>query len=553
MRLDDFEQGIDPVILGRGRSYYEDGRVLDLEEIAPGRWSAQVEGSLLYEVSLTSGPDGRLAWTCDCPYDWGPVCKHVAAVLLALTKTAPRKGQKKETRADRVRAALQTLSDQERFDLLLELALEDRQLAHMIELRYGPVKETSKEAQERLVREALRRGRGRYEDFDDDEGALRAAEALAEVLNRAARLRRQGHLAQAVSFYKVLLEEVLAALDEIDDSEGALGDCLYTAVIDMGLLAGELPLEERAALFDYCLAMATSETVLDTDFAWDLVEAALHMGETAAQRQAAFAVLDQMVAREDGSSWTHAHAQERAAGIKLSVIQEQDGDAAAQAFMEAHVHYESMRLALARLHLQNGDTAAARRLCLAWLDKPLPSKQGLRPRFWQILLETAVAEGDRAEQTRLNETLFLESGDFTYYEQMKELFGAEAWPARCAALLERIRRGSYWQVDLGEICLREEMWGALLRYVVAHPQTIDAYHEALAPHLPRELSALYEQLARTTLEHHINRGAYRQVCHFLQRMQALGEEVRAAELAAEFRMTYKKRRALQEELNRVFG
>jgi hypothetical protein len=36
-------------------------------------------------------------------------------------------------------------------------------------------------------------------------------------------------------------------------------------------------------------------------------------------------------------------------------------------------------------------------------------------------------------------------------------------------------------------------------------------------------------------------------------MQALGEEVRAAELAAEFRMTYKKRRALQEELNRVFG
>jgi len=35
--------------------------------------------------------------------------------------------------------------------------------------------------------------------------------------------------------------------------------------------------------------------------------------------------------------------------------------------------------------------------------------------------------------------------------------------------------------------------------------------------------------------------------------QALGAEVRGAELVAEFRATYKNRRALREELDKAFG
>ena len=50
MRLEDFENGISAVIFRRGEDYYENGLVEDLEEVAPGRWCAVVEGTTDYET-----------------------------------------------------------------------------------------------------------------------------------------------------------------------------------------------------------------------------------------------------------------------------------------------------------------------------------------------------------------------------------------------------------------------------------------------------------------------------------------------------------------------
>lgn len=51
---------------------------------------AEVSGSEdeSYLVELDFSEDGEVEdWSCDCPYDWGDVCKHTAAVLLAVQET----------------------------------------------------------------------------------------------------------------------------------------------------------------------------------------------------------------------------------------------------------------------------------------------------------------------------------------------------------------------------------------------------------------------------------------------------------------------------------
>ena len=114
--------------LPRGRSYVRNGSVVDLQ-VAPGRVTALVSGSAMYDVTVTVAPVPRAHWnaickdcagaidslvellqgrfskgvmtrlceektglfpspkeilfTCSCP-DWASMCKHVAAVLYGI-------------------------------------------------------------------------------------------------------------------------------------------------------------------------------------------------------------------------------------------------------------------------------------------------------------------------------------------------------------------------------------------------------------------------------------------------------------------------------------
>lgn len=81
--LDNFESFVPYKILQRGQEYYEMGTVSHLVETYPGKWEAIVEGTENYSVEV-SIENGELDyWDCDCPYD-GEICKHVVATLLAI-------------------------------------------------------------------------------------------------------------------------------------------------------------------------------------------------------------------------------------------------------------------------------------------------------------------------------------------------------------------------------------------------------------------------------------------------------------------------------------
>jgi uncharacterized Zn finger protein len=557
LTLANFEESIDPTILQRGRSYYANGRVIGLSEIDTGSWQATVEGAYMYQVNVSIAPDGALDWSCDCPYDWGPVCKHVTAVLYGLEEapilndvtdpSAP--GRPRKSQADRVRDALDALSDDQIHDLLLELVLKDRELTNLVLARYGSA-EQGQEAYHQLVRDSLRVGQGRH-DFLDYRGAIKAADGVYIVLGRAETYARQGQPAQAIVIYQAVIEEVVPAVAQADDSAGALSGCVSTALYGLQDLVGQLAPAARAELFDYCLSEAPKERYAGWDWRWDLVSIAVEMATTDQQRTALFAALDQIAVGRGDSGWLADYDQERAAEIKLSFIQRHEGDEAALAFLEEHIHHERLRMALARMHLQRGDLAMARQVCQEWLDHPDPGRPGLRKDFLAILLDIAEVSGDRSEQIRLADTLFLETDRFEYYELLKELIGPVRWVAYRPDFLGRASANRW--VDMAELYLAEEMWDELLAYVQDRPYAAPRYHEQLGQRFPEELSTIYERLALDALASRVNRSGYQEACGYLRRMQALGQGERVAELVAQWREQYKRRSALMDELNKAFG
>ena len=90
MNLHDFELGIEHQILERGLDYFENDFVETVESIGFGEIEATVFGTEDYRVYLKiDGNNNLLNWDCSCPYDWGPICKHVVAVLYYLRENPP--------------------------------------------------------------------------------------------------------------------------------------------------------------------------------------------------------------------------------------------------------------------------------------------------------------------------------------------------------------------------------------------------------------------------------------------------------------------------------
>lgn len=81
IKLENFEEEVHLLITERGKEYFDANQVLMLKQ-TPDGWSAVIEGSETYHV-LLEGHDVITNWNCTCPFEHGPVCKHVAAVFFA--------------------------------------------------------------------------------------------------------------------------------------------------------------------------------------------------------------------------------------------------------------------------------------------------------------------------------------------------------------------------------------------------------------------------------------------------------------------------------------
>ena len=152
-----------PHILERGRVYFEEGRVSELERTEDG-YVAIVEGTEEYEVEILLEGDSVEDMLCDCPYaEDGNTCKHMAAVLFAVAaEPAEKKAPTTKKRLTPV-GLVEKIPDGQLRPLLTELISADEKLYRALLLRYGET--TLDECMKTLKRELA----SIYRDSDDFE------------------------------------------------------------------------------------------------------------------------------------------------------------------------------------------------------------------------------------------------------------------------------------------------------------------------------------------------------------------------------------------------
>ena len=173
------------------------------------------------------------------------------------------------------------------------------------------------------------------------------------------------------------------------------------------------------------------------------------------------------------------------------------------------------------------------------------------------LLEIYILLKDHKNVVKSAEDLFYNGRDaMKYYHLLKKETEPENWTTRLEALLSRRKKDSLMGFPnhvRAQIYIEEEYWDRLLHLVEnASIDGLQTYEKYLKPRFPGDLMHLYMQKITEYAAHNMGRNHYRYVADMLKKLRSYPDGNRTVDqLLAEFKIKYKARRAMMEELNGV--
>lgn len=567
MNLNDFEEHISPEIIDRGYDYFISECVDGLEEVASGMWLAEVHGSEIYTVEVNTKRKKIEGWDCDCPYDYGPVCKHVVAVIYAIAeKMEHDKKQKpaskgKKPDKDKVRKIGEKVSREDLWCFILDLfktdrSIKNRFIAHFAEL----LDEDPTLKYKTIVRNYYKAAQGRH-GFIDYRSASQLTKPLYELAEKAADLLAEGNKIECLAICKSLIEEVPVFIHNMDDSDGGAGDIVFLAFDTLTQLAETAPPMLKDELFDYVIVEFSKQKYHDFGFEDHFLDLLPNLISSEEQEAKFMAMVDRQIETENEKSYSH-YAVSRLKKTKVDYLLQNQREEEAFALIEEDQHLPDFREILIDRAISKKDYETAKNYCNEGIGSAREENLYGNIQRWQVKLHAiAKLEGNTPDQRKWSEKLFFGNHyNMEWYRELKSTWPNQKWAEPCEELIIKIKgqnkRGWYGEADaLARIFVEENYKDRLLKLLQLNSgniQFVEQYSQVLWKQYPGELLELYTQGISESIKQ-TGRKQYRQVAAYLRKMKNLkGGDERVYALLKQFLNEYSNRPAMKEEFRKAF-
>lgn len=560
--LTQFEQYIDEAILKRGFQYFKKGHVHEPEEISPGVYEAIVEGSEDYTVQLTLKNGIITEYVCDCPYDFGPVCKHVAAVIFYLqqdelelgnkTKRAKTsqtsKPAKRKTIAEQVDELLEKVTRAELKQFVREQVSQNAQFRNLFLSSFA--QHNSNESKELYVKQmkSILKTASDRDGFIDWSAAKLVGIAVDNLLESARKQIDNCNYKSAVFICTAVMEQMTEALQYADDSNGEIGGRIDAAYEMLYNIAQEQSSEEiRKLIIEYCFTSFDKQIYSGWDWHIGILRLAALLLKTEEETERIFKQIDK--------SQMSDYEMERARKIKYEILLKTKGENAAEKYLEQNITNSKLRRVAIQKALEKRDFEKAASLAENGVSYDLKDRPGLAKEWYDWLLKIAQAQNDSEKIIKYARLLFIDNfrNEQDYYMIMKQQVKPEEWNAFVEAVIQDITTKKQW-LDIGliaSIFIKEEWWDRLLELVKKSPDlnTIDRYEKYLFKNYSTEMIELYANGILNYMKNSMGRDHYKNACRYIRKIIKMGGRDKANGIISYLRAEYPKRKALMEELD----
>lgn len=514
-----------PWILARGQEYFDDGRVVELENDG-FIIRAEVSGSQVYRVEIHRSGERVIRMSCDCPHAAsGENCKHMAAVLIAVDEKVI------EERLDWQTALAQMPEAQVR-ELLRSLAAEDGALQdRIVRMVSGPGNDPEQwqDALEQIISDHT----GYHGWLDYDQGydcMVEIAEYLEECLPS---LLTGGQVVDAAKL--VMTVYGVAFGQDMDDSDGGLSVVSDTCREALAQVLSLTDDQQERKIF-YLL----HEFLEDSDWDWgssDLEALILSLDWSRELQQKNLEWLDEKL--DSVRMPLRAELMERMGASKAEII----------AWWEQYRENDSAYRPLLRLYEEENPGKAI------GLVREKRERETVE---WRIVDYTKTLLGllEKSQQQVEYEAelrhlvMNLKCQDVEYLSRLKKNTPSEQWSAVFEILLidakypsERMRlyhfEGKYTEL-FTELCQHSSF------------RDFQIYENDLRQWNPERTLKLYTELLKREMDKSCDRKQYRHVAAYLDKLNVYPAGQKAArELAAYWYEHHKNRPAMKDELQKA--
>ncbi|WDZ98568.1 SWIM zinc finger family protein [Mucilaginibacter sp. SJ] len=507
LTLKNFERWINPAILQRGKKYYKDGAVLSIEE-DEGDWTAEVEGSDCYQVTITILAGEEIGdYYCDCPYD-GDTCKHIAAVLFTIRDEFKEvvnipENEKKKNQFD---ALLSKISADEYRTFVKHFAGKNKDFKIAFEVFFADkddrlnVGEKYTELIQKLFKKHAPHG------FIEYRSATGFAREIDKFIGDANSFIKKGNYKDAFSIASVLLKEVLWISLSADDSSGDIGGIIFDVVelIDDIVADEDAAVDIKEAIFKFITDELHNERYFDGDIGYNLFETFEILAGNLGKSTEFLDFIDTKL-RKPGGGYTRNFFLEK----KIAFLENAGRAEEVVELINENLHIKTIRQDQVDKAISARNFETAKMLIAGGIQ--IAEKENLRGtlRDWEEqLLRIAEIENDILTIRRFcKQFAFGNMFNKQYYNQWKNTFSADEWGDIIEKEIEKkikeainYQKKNKWRSLNSELLSNlapfyiEENYPDRLFALVKNEPGLDCilqYHKYLCPHYPTELIEIY--------------------------------------------------------------
>lgn len=513
LTLRKFELQISPTIVYRGREYYENGTVSDLEEIGKDIWQAEVMGTEPYEVEVEMFRHEKIrSYSCDCPYEDG-ICKHVVAVLFLLRekttntvirgKIAPQTGLSK---------LIQKITLEEYQEFILAYATKDKTFRSLLERHFAD-KDSGIDLGDKYAKQIKRlirsHSNGNYIDY---RSIYKLAIEVNELLDEGRQLIEKENFSGAFIVARSVLTEVIELITYCDDSDGYIGDIINNSIALITVIADESPIVELQEKILYFL-QSTLNLPIYFDygrFGYEMVDLYQTLAIKLNREKAYLEFVDGQI--KIASADKRSYKTEYFILAKLTFLKATGNVEAATKLFRENSDIFNIRYQEVNTLIEENDFYAAKELIAEGIKIAEKKKEPGTVVSWQKeLLRIAVVENDRETIRYYTKYFAFDRGfDKVYYDQWKTTFAIDEWKAGIEKYIEEAKsnaelrfqesKGKAWcSIDtllldlLAPIYIEEKYWDRLIILVSKEPDLdrLFVYNKYLVKKYPEQLLATY--------------------------------------------------------------
>jgi hypothetical protein len=385
------------------------------------------------------------------------------------------------------------------------------------------------------------------------EAANQTVENLYAMLRKARDLTFQKEFKQATAIAQSLIEAIPRKYEMTDDSSGEISE-IFTGSVDLlgAILQFENIDKDLAGKIFHWLKGQMNEQVYHYHGFYELDSLFVPCAEAAGLVDDALDIINHRIKNADSSYQLEMEVKE-----KIQLLQIQGKTQEVENTIGKYIGLPGIRkLRIQDLLEKDKPFDAISLIKDAIIEAGKQDNRSLMTDLKEQLLDIYQGLNDHKNVVRYAEDLFsMGHGIMKYYRILKGETDPGEWPDRLDALIKGYEGGSgnLPKNVLAQVFIEEEYWDRLLQMMEKlELWEMDAYEKYLKPIYPTELLSLYEQKVSRYAEINESRNHCQYVASILGKMRTYPEgDLVVDRLLAEFRLIYKDRGIMMEELKNV--